>query len=63
MKGGKVDEPKRKWKVEIEKQVLDSIKGYREKYEKFLKIHNNTCNKEVWTIYDHLTDDLYHEVF
>lgn len=26
-------------------------------------MHNNTCNKEVWKIYDHLAADLFHEVY
>ena len=26
-------------------------------------MHNNTCNKDVWKVYDHLTDDIFHEIY
>jgi hypothetical protein len=65
MKGGKDPdyEPRRKWRVDIEKQVLENITLYKEKFDKYLKMHNNTSNKDVWKIYDHLTDDIFHEIF
>ena len=31
---------------------------YREKYDKFLKLNNNTSTKEVWKIYDHVAGEL-----
>ena len=63
IKGGdQYSQQKRKWRVEIENEVLSNIQSYKDKYEKFLKIHNNTCQKDVWKIYDHLTDDIFHEV-
>ena len=57
-----VEEKKRKYRVDISKEALYNINEYREKYEGYLKIHNNTANKEVWKVYDHLMDDLYHEI-
>ena len=41
---------------------MKNITEYRDKYDKFLKTHNNTSKKEVWKVYDHLTDDLFHEI-
>lgn len=26
-------------------------------------MHNNTCNKDVWKVYDHLTADIFNEVY
>jgi K+/H+ antiporter YhaU regulatory subunit KhtT len=37
------------------------IQVYREKYEKYLKAHNNTAQKEVWKIYDAITAELFSE--
>ena len=44
-------------------KVLHSITLYREKYEKYLKMHNNTANKDVWKVYDHIADDIFHELY
>ena len=56
-------EIKRKYKVEIDQAVIHNITVYREKYEKYLKMHNNTANKDVWKIYDHIADDIFHEMY
>lgn len=37
------------------------LSQYREKYDKFLKVHNNTSTKEVWKIYDHIAAELMKE--
>ena len=37
------------------------IAAYRDKYENYLKIHNNTSSKEVWNIYDHIANELMKE--
>jgi len=37
---------------------VKNIEASREDYNKFLKLNNNTSNKEVWKVYDHLTADL-----
>ena len=58
-----LDLPKRKYKVAIDSQTLHSITLYREKYEKFLKMHNNTANKDVWKAYDHIAADIFHELY
>lgn len=34
---------------------------YREKYDSYLKMHNNTSTKEVWKIYDHIAEALMEE--
>ena len=26
-------------------------------------MHNNTSNKEVWQVYDHIADELFHELY
>lgn len=26
-------------------------------------MHNNTANKDVWKMYDHIADDLFHEIY
>lgn len=26
-------------------------------------MHNNTANKDVWKIYDHISDDIFHELY
>ena len=49
---------KRKWRVEIEPEKLRSIEEGRDRYDKYLKLHNNTSNKQVWKVYDHLAADL-----
>ena len=56
--------PKRKWKVHFDdKSVLHNITLYREKYEKYLKMHNNTASKDVWRVYDHIADELFNELY
>lgn len=44
-------------------KTLHSIELYREKYERYLKTHNNTANKDVWKVYDHIADELFHEMY
>lgn len=53
---------KRKWKIELSDDIMRKIQSYRGEYEKHLKLHNNTANKEVWKVYDHLAADLTNEV-
>jgi len=46
----------RKYKLKGLSEVQDfKISQYREKYDAFLKKHNNTSTKEVWKIYDHVS--------
>lgn len=52
---------KAKWRVQMDPKHTMSIELGREKYTKYLKIKNNTANKEVWAVYDHLMDDLFAE--
>lgn len=42
-------------------QQSNRIQAYRDKYDKFLKVHNNTSQKEVWKIYDHIATELLKE--
>ena len=51
----------RKWKVQIDKEALIRIEQGRSAWDKWLKAHNNTSNKKVWEVYDHLAADLAHE--
>jgi len=53
---------KRKWKIEIEPGKVASIESGREAYVTWLKRVNNTANKEVWKIYDHLASDILHDI-
>jgi hypothetical protein len=53
---------KRKWRVDIDQDLIRKIQSSRNDYEKYLKLHNNTANKEVWKVYDHLAADLTNEV-
>ena len=41
--------------------ATNRINAYRDKYDSFLKMHNNTSSKEVWKIYDHIAQELYRE--
>jgi len=41
--------------------VNPKIAAYRDKYENYLKVHNNTSSKEVWNIYDHIANELMKE--
>lgn len=66
--GGQTDEiapynsRARKWKLgTIPKDNMNKISQYRTKYEQFLKLHNNSSQKEVWNIYDHIANDLMKE--
>ena len=59
----KYEAPKRKRKVEMDPATVHNIVLYREKYEKYLKIHNNTASKDVWKVYDHIAADIFHELF
>jgi hypothetical protein len=52
----------RKWRVDIDQDLIRKIQSSRNDYEKYLKLHNNTANKEVWKVYDHLAADLTNEV-
>ena len=49
--------------MEMDSQTVHNIVLYREKYEKYLKLHNNTANKDVWKVYDHIAADIFHELF
>lgn len=42
--------------------MRSSIETGREAWNKWLKLHNNTNNKKVWEVYDHLAADLTKEV-
>jgi flagellar biosynthesis/type III secretory pathway protein FliH len=42
-------------------QSIVRLAQYRDKYDKFLKLHNNTSTKEVWKIYDHVASELLKE--
>ena len=53
---------KRKWKVDIADEITRRIQSSRADYEKYLKLNNNTSNKEVWKVYDHLAADLTNEL-
>lgn len=54
-------EPKRKYRIDMDPEAVLNIQLARDKWITFLKKKNNTANKEVWAIYDHLTDDLFEE--
>jgi hypothetical protein len=53
---------KRKWKIEIETGKVASIESGRDAYVTWLKKINNTTNKEVWKVYDHLASDILHDI-
>lgn len=53
---------KRKWRLEMDTDLVRKIQSGRADFEKNLKLHNNTANKEVWKVYDHLAADLANEV-
>ena len=53
---------KRKWCIEIEPSVKHSIEQGRDTWNKWLEEHNNTNNKKVWEVYDHLAADLTQEI-
>lgn len=40
---------------------MHKLQLYREKYDSYLKMHNNTSTKEVWKIYDHIAAELMKE--
>ena len=56
------EEVPRRWKITMKPEVLHSIKLQREKYERYLKTNNNTANREVWRVYDHVAEDLFAEL-
>lgn len=45
----------------LSKANEQGIAAYREKYGRFLELHNNTRSKEVWKIYDHIANELMRE--
>jgi hypothetical protein len=52
----------RKFKaMPLPQAALNRISQYRDKYDSFLKLHNNTSSKEVWKIYDHIASELFRE--
>ena len=51
----------RKYKLSLSGAQKEKIQYNREKYENFLKLHNNTSSKEVWKIYDHIANELMRE--
>lgn len=52
----------RKYKVTgLTAQQSHRLQTYRDKYDKYLKVHNNTSQKEVWKIYDHIAAELLKE--
>ena len=52
----------RKWVMSgLDGKTKHKLTVYREKYEAFLRQHNNTANKEVWKIYDHIANELMRE--
>ena len=53
---------KRKWRLDVDNGVRANIEGGRELWNKWLKETNNTNNKKVWEVYDHLAADLTREV-
>jgi hypothetical protein len=63
--GKKVDDdaPKFKFKVNIPDYIQENIEKYRKEFEKYVRIHNNTSNKDVWKVYDHVTHDIFDDVF
>ena len=58
-----VDEPAFRWKTKMPEYMKENIQKYRKEFEKFLVVHNNTSNKEVWRIYDHITLDIFDDIF
>jgi hypothetical protein len=59
----KYEEPKRAYRVDLDSQTVHNIVLYREKYEKYLKLHNNTASKDVWKVYDHIAADIFNELY
>lgn len=53
---------KRKWRIDIDSKHTVSIETGREAWNTWLKQHNNTNNKKVWEVYDHLAADLTNEI-
>jgi hypothetical protein len=53
---------KRKWRIDINAGVKLSIETGRETWNTWLKKQNNTNNKKVWEVYDHLAADLLQEI-
>jgi len=53
---------RRKWRVEVDEQAVRNIESGRSAWDRYLKQHNNTSNKDVWKVYDHLTADLFNDI-
>ena len=52
----------RKWDIiGLDSKSTGRITQYKEKYDRYLKAHNNTSTKEVWKIYDHIASELMRE--
>jgi ERCC4-related helicase len=49
--------------VDLTQPCLNSIIHGREAYERYLKAQNNTSSKDVWRVYDHIADDIFHELY
>ena len=45
----------------LDGKSMHRLTAYRDKYERFLRQHNNTSTKEVWKIYDHIAAELMRE--
>lgn len=55
--------PEYKWRTDLPDGVRKSIEAYWKKYESYLKTHNNTSNKQVWDVYDHIMESLFEDLF
>ena len=53
--------PPRKWKTNLSKAQVTKIQQHKEKYGKYLEMHNQTQAQEVWKIYDHVAAELLKE--
>lgn len=53
---------RRKWRIDIDQKHKSSIETGRDAWNTWLKQHNNTNNKKVWEVYDHLASDLMQEI-
>ena len=50
--------PPRKWKLGLDKNQKQKIEQYREKFGKYLEMHNQTRSYDVWKVYDHVAKEL-----
>ena len=62
-KNGSEQERVYKWRAKVPTYMKENIEKYQKEFEKFLVVHNNTSNQEIWKIYDHITDDIFNEVY